>query len=203
MDQSMEKTTSLGTEEILLQEYSPERQQEVEIDHSNSALLFTPEFIPFYSEVQREFGLTHIETIIYGFIRYYSRFASNRFYFTDKQLSYIANCSESAAGRAVNKLRSVSILDIKHKIKANGGKVRFVKPNRLISDSAPDRSRLISDSEPLEKRGKENKINKNKYLKRIEFSLNFSGRIPPDIEAEIRSNKQLTKWFGHLLKDAP
>lgn len=187
--------------EDFLQPHSVEEEQEKEIHSSNAKSVYNPEFIPFYADIARTFELTHIETVIYGFIRFYSRFNSNRFYFTDEQLAYIAMCNDSTAGKAVNKLKKVGLLTVHHKIKAGGGTIRFVEfSTRFKSASSPDWTRFKSASDPLQKRTNKNKINKNNLLKRIDFIVSFGNSLPEDIKKEIQSDPFLKKKYQHLLE---
>lgn len=199
METSITKQTPLGTEEVLLEEYSVAEHEQRNIDSANAKAVFSPEFIPFYCDVAQAFNLTHIESLVYGFIRFYTSTASNRFYFTDEQLGKITLCSASTAGRAVSRLKKEGILIVHNKIKAGGGKIRFIETKRLISGSSPDRSRLISGSEPLQKRGNKNKIKNNSLLKRIEYITSFGNVLPEDVKKEIRENQSLKRKYQHLL----
>lgn len=125
----MNKTDSYidsDTEKEFLFTYSEEEKQNNEINKSNASLIFSPEFIPYRIDIKRKFNLTHIETLLYGFIRFYKSAGNSRFYFTNEQLSEILDTSMSTINNSVRTLKDKELIDIGHRIKANGGIVRFI-----------------------------------------------------------------------------
>lgn len=107
--------------------YSEEEKQSIEVAHANASLVFAPEFIPFYPNVQKEYTLTDTQTKIYGFIRFFmSNQPGKRFYFSDKQIGEVANCNPDTAGRSISVLKQCGLISVSWKIKAGGGKIRFV-----------------------------------------------------------------------------
>lgn len=93
-------------------------------------LIYSPEFIPFYPEIAQNYNLNVTETLLYGFIRFYLQRSKNTFFFTNKQLAKVIKSnkelSETSISIAINKLISVGLIDVKYKIKANGGKIRNI-----------------------------------------------------------------------------
>jgi len=153
----------------ILQPYSEEEVQENRIAKNNAKLLYSPEFIPFYADIKRCFKLSFLETIIYGFIRFYIIKAENsRFYFTNEQLSVVtaADVTDVQISNAMRNLQKKKLLVCQYKIKAGGGKIRFAKKVRVIEDFKYDLKESLSMTkrklEGNKNKIKENKINKNK-----------------------------------------
>lgn len=101
-------------------------QQERDIVEKTARLVFTPEFIPYYGEIKKEFEITHIATLIYGFIRFYLYKNDSQFYFTNKQMGEILDVSEDRAGKCFMELQKKGLVEVKYIVKSGGGKVRFV-----------------------------------------------------------------------------
>jgi len=114
------------TEESMLFTFSEEEMEENAINRENAKLVFSPEFIPFYRNIQERFELKDTETLIYGFIRFYKTKLSGRFYFTDEQLAKVVGCHKDTAQEAVSSLKRKGLIRCGHKIKAGGGTIRFV-----------------------------------------------------------------------------
>lgn len=94
----------------------------------NSKLVFTPEFIPYYLHEIKKYGFTSMEGLLYGFMRFYlSNNVSGRFYFTNKQLAYMLDSSESTISHSIQKVLLCGEFKCEYKIKSNGGKFRLVK----------------------------------------------------------------------------
>ncbi|MEM4182175.1 MAG: helix-turn-helix domain-containing protein [Candidatus Pacearchaeota archaeon] len=73
--------------------------------------------------------LTGIELKLVGFI--YS-FSGKNFYFSNKQLAEMFNCSEKSITRAMLKIEKLELIEIKYKIKSGGGKIRFIEKKLLF-----------------------------------------------------------------------
>lgn len=140
--------------------YDEEEGKDDFANEENAKLVFTPEFIPYRLKIKEAFKLSHVETLIYGFIRFYKINSQNKFYFTNAQLGEVVGCSESTAEKAMANLIKKGLLRVGYRVKSGGGKIRFV--NSLLAE--------IGNSEPpktevqnLQKRRiNKNKINKNK-----------------------------------------
>jgi hypothetical protein len=139
--------------------YSEQEKQQNEINEANAKLVFSPAFITDFVDIEKRYGLTPLETRIYGFIWFYLTSGNQRFYFTNEQLADITNCSADTASRAISTLKNKNIIELSMKIKAGGGQIRFI--NRLLvfpeygsaKTTTPARQKL---------QGNENKIKENK-----------------------------------------
>lgn len=140
--------------------YSAEEQEENQINRANAKLIFSPEFIPFYPKIQKDYDLTDTATKIYGFIRFFlANGQGNQFYFTDEQIGNICNCSPDTANRAISEMEKKGIIDKHIRIRANGGKIRYISRIDNFYKSEP----TISTSPNRQKLQKNNnKINDNK-----------------------------------------
>lgn len=142
------------TEDVLLT-YSEEEKQQNEINSANAALLFRPEFIPYYPAVKRQYGLTDTETVLFGFIRFFMGSANKRFYFTNEQLAELIDCTPSYVTKSLKRLEEVGLIETSRRMKAGGGQIRFVtKCNLLIAKSATSSLQKVQ--------GNKNKIKENK-----------------------------------------
>ena len=103
----------------------PNEQMEREVEVKTAKLVFSPEFIPYYTDIKKEFGISHVATLIYGFIRYFLK-GSDEFYFTNDQLGEILDISPDRAGKCFGELQVKKLIGVKYRIKGGGGKVRFV-----------------------------------------------------------------------------
>ena len=153
-------------EEDMLFTYSNEEMEENAINRENAKLVFSPDFIPFYRDVQDKFKLTCKQTLIYGFIRFYKTKCSGRFYFTDEQIGKVVGCHANTAQEAISLLKKLNLIKVGHKIKAGGGTVRFVKSVAILIQS--DTTIPIQENPVFrvqENLGtNENRINENKTI---------------------------------------
>lgn len=104
----------------------PEEYEQSQADKAHAKILFTPEFIPFYMDVQKQYGLSMIETLLYGFVRFFLNNSGKKFFFSDEQISEILNCSMKTTSKAIKKLRDEGIIQTSYRMRAGGGRVRFV-----------------------------------------------------------------------------
>lgn len=109
----------------------------------NEGVIFKPEFIPYYLHIQDAFKLTDMETKLYGFIRFYTRFNPNGFYFKNEDLAEMFNVKNRTISQAVSNLVNYKLVEIDLKIKTGGGKVRNV---RLAENCASDTQNFASQS---------------------------------------------------------
>lgn len=137
--------------------------QEQEIVQETAKLVFTPEFIPYYGEVKKEFGISHVATLIYGFVRFYLHKKGATFYFTNKQLGEILDVSEDRAGKCFMELQTKNLVSVNYRIKGGGGKVRFVDfvYGRTVENNGSEQLKTQS-TKPAETHLKSNYINNNK-----------------------------------------
>lgn len=98
-----------------------------EVFKNTYAKVFNPEFVPFYPEIKKEYQLTYLQTLLYGFIRFYLTNASDKFYFTNEQLGFLFDCTEQSISNSLIILIEKEIIQAEYEIKNKGGKVRFVR----------------------------------------------------------------------------
>lgn len=121
--------TEIGHEEHAFFTYDPNEQEEIRVNKANASHIFHPEFVPFKPRIQKEYDLSILETLIYGFINFYTQMASERFYFTNKQLSDLFGVSENTITTSVKNLRLRGLIDTKYRVRSGGGEIRFIEPN--------------------------------------------------------------------------
>lgn len=124
MQRSDGSVVSGNTEDFLFT-YSEEEKQKYEVNSTNASHVFSPKFIPLYPQLLKE-GLTLTEALIFGFIDFYKSTSSNRFYFTNEQISQIVSCSPDTVSRCIIKLESGGYIKTSKKVRAGGGLIRFV-----------------------------------------------------------------------------
>lgn len=143
--------------------YSEEERQVNEINAVNAEAVFSPRFILIDTAIQRTYSLTDTEAKLYGFICFYMNGGARRFYFTNEQLAQVLYCSEASVKRAVKTLGDKELCTFSYKIKANGGKIRFV-------DKVPDLFRAptgqFDQSDGSKRPEKDNKL-KGKLLTKV------------------------------------
>lgn len=89
--------------------------------------IFNPKFIPFYPDIKDKYDLSYLETLLYGFIDFYLHNASSSFYFGNESLAKMFKVSESSINQAISRLVELQLIETTLKIKADGGKIRFIK----------------------------------------------------------------------------
>lgn len=169
--QKLDGSVVSGNTEEFLFTYSEEEKQQQEIDKANASHIFTPEFNPYRVSVKNAFDLSHVETLIYGFVRFYKSESSNRFYFTNEQIAEVIGCSVSVAEKGMATIISKGLIKVSYKIRAGGGKIRFVESVfiegkfRLAENSNSDYLKSATlTSQNLQ--DNKNKINDNKIKER-------------------------------------
>ena len=150
--------------------YDDEEKQNNEINEANSKLIFQPKFIPYYPELTK-MNLTDTAIILFGFIDFYLRDASKKFYFSNEDLSKIINKNESTITSALKELKNIGYINIYYKIKSGGGRIRFIKlqelENHILKTCVSSVSKLGKPNFPYivnNNKIKENKIKENKRM---------------------------------------
>ena len=112
-----------------LLEYYTSNPDKLVADNNNAKLVFSPEHIPFFPDVKRDFNLTFLETLLYGFIRFYrgNKKTGAKFYFTNEQLAKILSCSVKTIKRSVKILKDKKLIKTKIHTRVGGGTIRFVE----------------------------------------------------------------------------
>lgn len=169
--------------ETIFQAYDPNELEEQKIVKENESHIFTPEFIPYYPDIAIRFGLSHMETLIYGFIRFYMKNASKRFYFTNEQLASIMSCSPNTINISISNITKKGLIVKGHRIKSGGGTIRFISKVVVTENLYSEYQK--TDTHHIRKLiTNNNKINNNKIK---EKKVSFSQTIPD--QNSINSNK--------------
>lgn len=160
-DGYISENTELGKEEHMLLTYDEEERQNNEINRENAKRVFSPKFIPFYPQLLDK-GLTLTEAILFGFIDFYTSNGQGRFYFSNEQLSNILRCSETYASETVSSLISKGFIKVVHKMKAGGGRIRFIECNKPETTNFGNSELAKSENPSTISGNSEVHINKNK-----------------------------------------
>jgi len=180
--------------ETIFQAYDPNELEEQKIVKENESHIFTPEFIPYYPDIAIRFGLSHMETLIYGFIRFYMKNASKRFYFTNEQLASIMNCSSNTINISISNLTKKGLIVKGHRIKGGGGTIRFISKVEVPENLSFEYKK--TDTHHIRKLiTNNNKINNNK-INNIYMSENQKNKK----EVKDESNLGFIKEFGSKRK---
>lgn len=192
--------------ENMLFTYDENERQENMINENNANLVLNPKFIPFYPNMLRS-GYSYLECIIFWFIDF---FLSNneRFYCTNEQLGEMLWASEKTISLAIKKLKDNWLLDISYKIKAWGGKVRFIK--KVNSDFTKMYSGTLPKCKGIDNKIIENKniiINNNteqssETLENTSLSINNSTLVDKEKEKNsAKKEKEITFKINMLISD--
>lgn len=142
--------------------------QELEVGRENSKLLLSPEFIPFYPAIKKLYGFNELETVLYGFIRFFLHSVqSGSMYVTNQQLALMLGKHEVSISKAMQNVLICGEFKVDYKVRANGGKVRLIK--NANSDLAKTLTLTKRKRYDNKNKVRENKIN-NIYTQEIEIS---------------------------------
>lgn len=202
------------SEENVLFTYDENEREEQRMNKETAWMVLRPKFIPVYPELIRNW-LTLTEATVYGFIEF---FLSNneRFYCSDEQLATLIGVGERTISSAVKTLKDRWMIEISHRIKAWGWKIRFIK---LQKDNPMNRKICVMEMQNV--RGIDNKIidnkiiNKEEEIKNLKQKLEVEYQLPPKVVElaitfdnykawpKIRKFEkgQLTRWVNKLKKD--
>jgi len=123
--------------------------------------IFNPHFIPYYLSIKKDYDLSHLETLIYGFIYFYLANVNNKFYFSNEHLAKMLEVSENQVSISISELKDKGLIIADYEIKANGGKMRYV----LLKETPPKADFGKTQSPTLGKpKDNNNKINDNKLI---------------------------------------
>lgn len=170
--------------------YNEQEQEDIRIAKSNSGHIFNPEFIPYYPAIQKQYDLRHLEVLTYGFLRFYLANGSGKFYFTSKQIGKVIGCAPGTAANCIMKLKNLGLIKTSHKVKANGGTIRFIhieqsRLHQMMNSNFTKRLSLTSSNDETNN----NKINNNK-IKESGFSLKRFEKEKINILEEAQSKYQ-------------
>lgn len=202
-----------NTVEEFLFTYSEEERQQQAINAANAERAFFPEFIPYYPAVAKK-GCSYLETLLYGFIRFYTSFGDGKFYFSNEQLSRLFQVSERQISSSLAVLTEKKLLITSFKIKSGGGKIRFcsvvVEENfqskpRLEENFYSERKKTssLTRRKPLDyinnNKINNNKINNNKYVgtsDEVRLALYLFQKIKE--QNPYVKEPDLQKWAHHI-----
>ncbi len=87
-----------------------------------------PEFIPYFPEKKAQYKLNDRETLMYGFIRFFLKNSSGRFFFTNEQLRYIfgGKRDKTISDVMMSLVDKCPEIEVSYQTKQDGGKVRFI-----------------------------------------------------------------------------
>lgn len=118
--------------------------------------LWRPEFIPFYPAEKEKYRLNDMETLIYGFVRFFLKNCSGRFYFTNEQLRYVlvgvkrdGTISDIVSGLA----KKCDEIKVSYVVKKTGGKIRMMEysGSRLTENRNSDLRKTVNNREYVNK----------------------------------------------------
>lgn len=169
--------------------------------------IYSPEYIPFHRSIQKKHNLTTRDTLIYGFIRFYLTVVKGEsFYFSNQSLADIVGYKNSNnAGGCVNKLEKLGFIKCIYKIKADGGKIRFIEwlSNDPICEKTKSDSIELMSPTQLNNRDNNNKINKNN----ISIQNAKEEKTLPDLIDQFLTPEQIFKisllknvWCADVIK---
>lgn len=162
-DGKVEFDSELGHEEHKLFTYSEEEREENQINKENSTKIFSPEFIPYYSRIAKDYNLSCTEALIYGFIRFYMNNGNGRFYFTNEQIASMLCCSENTINISINNISSKGLITKQTKIRSGGGTIRFISSVKVPVSENGCSEYQKTDSHSIRKLiANKNKIKENK-----------------------------------------
>jgi hypothetical protein len=119
---------------------SLEKIQKGEVDAEMSKFIFEPEFIPLDTRLV-DIGFSHCEATIIGFIGFYLKHCSGKFFFSNEQLSKTTRYSMSSIGHAMMSLKDKGVIDPRYIMKTGGGRTRYITDIKI-----PDIEKLSFES---------------------------------------------------------
>ena len=197
------------TDEYQLFTYSEEEQQENRINRETADLVFSPEFIPIYRAVEQKFKLTWVQSRIYGFIRFYLSTGENkRFYFTNEQIGKVIGCSAKTVSANLGHLLELKLISASYRIKAGGGKIRFITGIRLHTGEGVRLPARKVVGLPTRGVDNKNKIKENKIKHRGENSTGKKKGTSPITSKKIKAvateiTEHFNKTFNRRRKAKP
>lgn len=115
-------------------------------DNEQSKVKYQLRYLVMPDYVYEDNNLTDVARRVYCFIHTYNR---EHFFFSNENLAGMFNCSEVSISRAISLLVDCKYIEVSYRVKADGGKIRFVKDllseaYRLINNDKSDLSKVIS-----------------------------------------------------------
>lgn len=116
---------------VFASSYSPEEQEDININRNNSELLTLPEFVCYYPEIAKQFELSYLETLIYGYLRFFLSRPDKVMFASNKTLAVLFSCSERTLAQAMSNLNKKNVIKPTYKMKSNGGKLRIIRSSNI------------------------------------------------------------------------
>jgi hypothetical protein len=200
-------------EKTLYEPFDAAKKEEAEIDKANAALVFMPEFIPYYPDIAIHFKLTHLQTLLYGFIRFYLKIPTlhgvKRFFYTNEQLSILFNTTAGTIANNIKVLKDKGVISASYRVNSKGGTTRFITgvvKNLPISEE-PDFIKKLSP--PLEPTSLNSEANKNNINNIYDHFDQFWSQYPRKVnkaktkEIFLRLEEKDTTCILKVLADYP
>lgn len=144
--------------------------------------VYKPEFIPYYPAIADKFELNPVETLVYGFIRFYTSSTEHSFYFSNDQIGQMINRKKSQISAAINKLIQVGAISADYQIKATGGQIRYLKVKVGLPEIRKSEVRKTGSQTTEKPVSNKNKVNKNK------LKLNNTLPATPVVKEKLSTN---------------
>lgn len=141
--------------------------------------VYSPKFIPVYPELF-EAGLGWLEVVIYGFVSFYlERGGDTAFYFSNEGIAKAIgkpDMDEATISRAIKGLVRFGLIKVEYKIRAGGGKIRYIRLDEKVNSDLTKKSTLTW----RKSQGNNNKINNNNNIYKY-----IGDKSPADILEDI------------------
>jgi hypothetical protein len=100
---------------------------------TNELALYVPEFIPYYWDIKKQYSLSHMHTLLYGFMRFFTKANKRSFFPKSEQLAILLECTKETIDNMMSDLRKLKLISSQQKRRSGGGTIRFatVKIPRL------------------------------------------------------------------------
>ena len=119
---------------------------EQDINETNKKVIFSPEFIPYRLHEKKLFNLNHIETLIYGFIRFYLGLENKKFYFTNEDLAEMLDYKVPTIKKAFRNLYEKGIIKGNFQSNGQGGTTRQIYYINIPSNNPKDTNVIPKDT---------------------------------------------------------
>jgi hypothetical protein len=113
-------TNEAGDQVVDFANFDPAREEENKINSRNAELLFNVEFIPFYLGIQREHGLSDLETKIYGFVKFFTGGGKDFFVSNQRIAAELGVKAPETISRAVRVLTDKGLIHASSKVTPAG-----------------------------------------------------------------------------------
>lgn len=112
-------------------EWSEEQRKDAfERSRANEKKMFLPEFIPYNPILRIKYGFSHMDVLVFGFIRFYLlnlkklNIQDKGFFFTDEQLADLFKVSKQTIQNSISNVRKQGFITTQVKTYMGGGSIR-------------------------------------------------------------------------------